>query len=127
VDFEEYDTKAKKKVTKKKFTSNYEKRTDFIKKMGEEAFEKVSSVDKKWKKLRDIPIPDGYAWIWNVFLQIWMMCERDFNGNIIFTPRTILDYEQCFGVNLSILDRHLLVKMKDWASEIVYELKNPDK
>lgn len=126
MNFKEYNSKTGKKETKKKYTSNYEKRTDFIKKMGEEAFEKVSSVDSKWKKLRDIPVPDGFMWIWGVFLQMWRMCERDFNGNIIFTPRTILDYEQCFGVNFTILDRQLLIKMKEWANEIVFELKNSE-
>ena len=86
----------------------------------------MSAVGKKWNKLKDIPIPEGYGWIWEVFLQMWKMCERDFNGNIIFTPRTILDYEQCFGVTLNIIDRRLLIKMKDWANEIVFDLKHPD-
>lgn len=126
MDVEEFDTKQNKKVTKKKRKTKAEERTAFISKYGEDAFNKVASVDNKWKKLKDIPIPDGYSWIWDNFLQIWRFCEVDFNGNIIFTPRVILDYEQCFGVSFSILERQLLMKMKSWANEIIYEIKNPE-
>ena len=114
-------------MSKTHYRTKAEERTDFIKKFGEDAFNQVSRVDDKWKKLKELPIPDGFAWLWGVFLQIWKMCERDFNGNIIFTARSVLDYEQCFGVTLSISDRQYLFKMKDWACETVYELKNSKK
>lgn len=84
----------------------------------------MGKLDKKYEKLQDIPIPSQYRWIWKHFLNIWYECEHDFNGNIIFNYRTINDYVECMQVPLNVLDKKLLLKMKHWANEVVYDLRD---
>lgn len=85
---------------------------------------KLGELDEKYKKLQDIPIPDKYQWIWKHFLLIWKECEYDMVGNIIFTYRTVNDYVECMKVPLTVDDKKCLFKMKDWALEIVHEVRD---
>lgn len=83
--------------------------------------------DEKFKKLRDIPPPPQYEWIFRQFLQIWQNCEYDMNGNVIFTFRTINEYVECMKVPLTVEDKKCLFRMKQWALSAIAELKDSDK
>lgn len=87
---------------------------------------KLGEKNEKWASLRDIEIPEQYLWIWSHFLTIWQNCERDAFGNVVFTFRTINDYVECMKPNLTIQDKKVLLKMKNWASETIYELSHKD-
>lgn len=78
---------------------------------------------ERWKNLKDIPVPAQYSWIWGKFLQIWYNTERDFNGNVVFTYRAINDYVECMKVPLTVEDKKLLFKMKDWAFIQIHEME----
>lgn len=56
-------------------------------------------------------------------MQIWENAEHDMMGNIIFTFRTINEYEQCFKVPFTVEDKRELLKMKFWAMGVISELK----
>ena len=96
---------------------NRDKREDFIKAHGEDDFERISKLDPKWKQLENLTLPIKFSWIWSQFIQIWGTCEHDFNGNVIFTPRAVLDYCECFKVSMTVYERRLLFRMKSWACD----------
>ena len=114
---------------------NVDKREEFIelksgpkkdRKKGEEAFFKMGEIDKKWKKLREIPIPPEYSWIFKHFMQIWQGCEYDMAGNIVFTFHTVNDYVECYKVPLTVEDKKMLFKMKAWAVNTISEMKEKE-
>lgn len=80
--------------------------------------------DEHWKKLRDIPVPPEYSWIWTQFLNIWQGCQYDFNGNPIFTFQTINEYVECMKVPLTVSDKKELLKIKAWAMNQIAEFKD---
>lgn len=86
-----------------------------IKQMGIEKFRKAQKYDKKYAKLEYLELPECYKWIWEQFYAMWTTAERDMNGNAVITPRTILDYEECFGVRFTIAERRLLFRMKSYT------------
>lgn len=57
---------------------------------------------------------------------IWNQCEYDFNGNPIFSYRTVNEYVECMKVPLSVLDKKMLFTIKNWALETYYEVKNTE-
>lgn len=118
-----YDSKKTKKESKPVFTCNRDIRDDFIKKFGKKEFERVCLEDERMNKLQDIPVPTEYSWLFEQFINIWYNTERDFNGNVIFTPRTILDYEQFIGISFSYKERKLLLSMKTWAQTAIVEVE----
>ena len=95
-------------------------------KKGEEAFFKMGEKSERWKKLRDIPIPPEYSWIFRHFMEIWRGCEHDFAGNIIFTFKTVNDYVECMKVPLTAEDKKCLFKMKAWAVNTIAEMQDKD-
>lgn len=97
-------------------------RDKFVKSFGEEKFEKLTQTDKRFSRYREPPIPLGCNWIWEHFLDIWYNAERDFNGNVIFTPQTINEYEKCFGTKFSFVEKKLMFKMKMWINETIADL-----
>lgn len=105
---------------------NKKTRDDFVKAYGKEAFDKVCGEDSNWAKLKEEPIPSGYNWLFRHFLSMYFHCEADFNGNMVFIPRSILDYEKCFGVEFSYRERVLLLSMGDWAANEIYKLNKSD-
>lgn len=90
---------------------------------GEKKFFSIGERDEKWKKLRDIPCPAEFSWIFKHFLQIWRNCEYDMAGNVIFTYRTVNDYVECMKVPLTVQDKKYLFDMKFWALNAISELK----
>jgi hypothetical protein len=115
--------KEKKSVTKRHF----EEREKFIKQMGKDKFDSLAETSEKFARLKDLPFPTRYSWIWGHFLAIWGQCETDMMGNRIFTYGTINDYVECMKVPLSVFDKRILLKMKLWANEQIYEMKEKDK
>ena len=81
---------------------------------------------ERYKKLRDIPPPPEYEWIFKQFLNIWQGCEYDMAGNAIFTFRTINEYVDCMKVPLTIEDKRCLLKMKAWAMNTISEMKDKE-
>lgn len=96
------------------------------KKKALEEFDRLCAMDESKAKLKDIPIPKQYSWIWRHFLSIWYQCEHDMMGNIIFTYRTVNDYVECMKVPLTVLDKKYLFKMKEWAIESVSEVRDKE-
>lgn len=86
----------------------------------------MTQTDERYKKLENIPLPDGYSWLWSVFLDIWRNCERDMAGNVVLTTRSLIDYENCFEVDLGIYNKRLLIKMKNWAQEAIYKVESEE-
>lgn len=121
-----YNPKSSKKETKTKYVANIEKREDFIKKFGQEEFNRISESDEKWNKLKDIPIPHPFMWLFRHFLMIWRHCEHDLNGNKIFRPVDITQYSECFEVKFTIEEKRLMLLMKEWASSTIIELTSKD-
>ncbi|MCQ2086563.1 MAG: hypothetical protein MJZ37_00605 [Bacilli bacterium] len=114
---------TKKREEKTEWTSNAEKRQEFIDKFGEKKFDELAKEDPKFAELQPLPFPEGFTWLFNHFYKIWRHCETDINGNRIFTPRQIIDYCQCFGVTMNFRERAMVLKMKEWAVEAIVELK----
>lgn len=96
-------------------------------KKGYREFLKIGETDEKWRKLRDIPCPPEYSWIFRHFMQIWQNCEYDMAGNVVFTYRTVNDYAECMKVPLTVEDKRCLFKMKQWAQGVIAELKEKEK
>lgn len=86
----------------------------------------MGEMDEKFKKLRDLPPPKEYSWIFKQFLQIWQGCEYDISGNAIFTFRTINDYVECMKVPLTVEDKKCIFKMKAWAMNTISEMKDKE-
>lgn len=123
-----------KKSTETEWVRNVDVREKFIKstggkdyKKGYKKFYELGEHDEKWKKLREIPCPPEYSWIFRHFMLIWQNAEYDMAGNVIFTYRTINEYVECMKVPLTIEDKKMLFKMKGWALEAISELKEKDK
>ncbi len=116
--------KAKgKKETKVIYVRKIEKRDDFIKKFGQKEFQRLCQKDEKWAELQDIPVPKMFRWLFKQFLSIRQNCEWDFNGNMIFTPRVILDYMECLGIDFTYRERQTLLAMHQWAEETVRQVR----
>lgn len=47
---------------------------------------------------------------------MWSCAERDMNGNAVITPRTVLDYEECFAIRFTVSERRLLFRMKSYVT-----------
>lgn len=90
---------------------------------GYNAFLKLCKTDENWNKLKDIPVPIKYEWIWEHFLTLWRYCQRDFNGNVIMTFRELNDYVQCMKVPLSVEDKKEILKIKQWAVNVISDLE----
>ena len=45
------------------------------------------------------------------------------SGNVIFTYRTIMDYEECMKVPFRVCDKELLMKIKAWACNQIAEMR----
>lgn len=119
--------KKGKKTEKTEWVRNSDKKKDFIEKFGEKRFKDVSRTDERLAKLVSPPLPPRFQWIWLHFLDIWRTCSHDFNGNVIFTPRTLIDYCECFRVFFSVQEKHLLFRIKVWAEDEMYQLKEKNK
>lgn len=87
---------------------------------------KVAEKSENFNKLKDIPIPNRFTWIWKHFLIIWNNCEYDINGNPIFSFRLVNDYVECMKVPLTVSDKKLLFKIKNWALETYYEIRHQE-
>lgn len=115
---------TKKSEQKTEWKTKVEDRENFIKTFGEKRFKQVCKEDPKFAELDFLPFPEGFNWIVQQFLKIWRHCEIDINGNRIFTPRTIIDYCNCFGINLNYHERQFIIKMKEWVVEAIAQLKS---
>lgn len=100
---------------------NCDDRKKFKERFGDK-WESLVETDSHYKKYREPPIPSGYLWIFGHFCNILTECERDFNGNPIFTFSTINSYEQCFMIHFSLVEKKLLFKMKHWFLETLSEM-----
>ena len=119
-----------KKTTETKYERNSDKKKKFMEGFGlktESDFAKKVSLDKNWSRFVSPTLPSRFLWIWLHFLDIWRTCEHDFNGNIVLTPRVLLDYCECFKVTLTVFERHLIFRMKSWAEDEIYALKEKDR
>lgn len=117
-----------KKVSKTEWVRNADKKKDFVEKFGEAKFKEVAKKDpKRWGKLVEPYFPIRYRWLWFTFLDIWRTCSRDFNGNVVLTPRVLIDYCKCFKISLTVSERHLIFRIKSWAEETIYSLRDKDK
>lgn len=120
--------KKGKKQTETEWKRNADIKKDFVNKFGIERFNKVAIDDKeRWGKMIEPEFPERFKYIWLTFLDIWRTCEHDFNGNTVLTPRVLIDYCECFKVTLTVRERHLIFRMKTWADDTIYQLKEKDK
>lgn len=117
---------TKKKEDKTEWKTNIDKREDFIKKFGIKKFNEICKADPKWAELQDIPMPEGFQWLWYHFLQIWRHCESDLSGNKIFTPRQITDYCECFCVDMTVRERRQIMAFEEWAQVTVSKMLKTD-
>lgn len=125
--------KKGKETEETEWVRNVDTRENFIKqfggkdrKKGEKRFLELGEKDEKWKKLREIPCPPEYSWIFKHFMQIWQNSEYDMAGNVIFTYRTVNDYVECMKVPLTVEDKKMLFKMKQWAAGVISELRDKE-
>lgn len=130
-----YSVKKKvKKNGKENTETEYERHSDKKKKFMDshkitteaEFAEKVRGFGN-WEDFIVPPFPKRFQWIWLTFLDIWRTCEHDFNGNIVLTPRVLLDYCECFMVSLSVYEKHMIFRIKSWAEDEIYALKEKHK
>lgn len=117
---------GKKKETKFVSFCHKEERDKFIKQFGEEEFNLMTQTDERYKNLESVPIPEGYDWVWSIFLDIWRNCERDMAGNVIFTTRSLIDYEECYETKIGVYNKRILMKMKQWALETICSLEKEE-
>ena len=78
---------------------------------------------ENWSRFIEPSFPSRFQWIWFQFLDIWRTCSRDFNGNVVFTPRVLIDYCECFKVSLTVYEKRLLFRIKTWAEDEIYKLR----
>ena len=45
------------------------------------------------------------------------------SGNRIFTPKTISEYCDCFGVEFTYHERYFILQMKEWAVSAIAKVK----
>lgn len=103
------------------------RREEFIKRFGEERFNKISETDSYYKKFKNPVIPKGCSWIFKHFLYIYFNAEHNgLTGTAIFTFRTLNEYEACMKVPLTIAEKKLLIKMNMWANEQIAEFDAQD-
>lgn len=114
------------KSERTEWVCNSDKVKDFIAKFGKERFDTVSKTDENWKKFVPPEFPTRFTWIWYKFLDIWRTCGHDFNGNIILTPRVLMDYCECFMISLTVEEKRLIFRMKAWAEDTIYKLRKKD-
>lgn len=98
-----------------------------IKELGIVKFRKAQAKDPKFAKLEYLELPKCYKWIWGQFYNLWSCAERDMNGNAIITPRTILDYEECFCVHFTVAERKLIFRMKDYTTGAIAAVEGKTK
>lgn len=124
--------KAGKEITETEWRCNSDKKREYMTtyhlKTDKEFADKVKGYEN-WSKFISPPLPSRFQWIWLHFLDIWRTCSRDFNGNVIMTPRTLIDYCECFKVFFTVQEKHLLFRIKNWAEDAMYQVreKNKDK
>jgi hypothetical protein len=105
---------------------NCDNREKFIQRFGKERFERLTETDSYYSKYKEPQIPPGCKWIFGQFMYIWGNCEVDgMSGQRIFTFRTLNDYVECMKVPLTVAEKKLLLRMKHWAEEVIFEFQNP--
>ena len=122
--------KKGKETTETEYVRNSDKKKKFMdgfKIKTEAEFAARVGMDKNWSKFIAPALPSRFHWIWLHFLDIWRTCEHDFNGNIVLTPRVLMDYCECFKVTLTVYEKHMVFRMKSWAEDEMYALKEKDK
>lgn len=115
-----------KEETKNEYVRNSDRKKKFMEGFGmktEKEFADRVSMDKSWSKFIQPELPHRFIWIWLKFIDIWRTCAHDFNGNVILTPRVIMDYCECFKVTLTVFEKHLIFRMKVWAEDEIYNLR----
>ena len=55
------------------------------------------------------------------------MADRDMMGNVVINPRTLMDYLECFKVNMTVYEKHMIFRMKSWALSAISELEKSEK
>lgn len=109
-----------KQTTIKETKRHIEEREQIIKEGGIEKLQKLQKLDpKRYGKLDYLELPKCYKWIWEQFYAMWSYAERDMGGNAVITPRTILDYEECFAVNFTVDERRLILRMKNYVAAAI--------
>ena len=111
-------------MVESRLVCNIDERDDFIRKFGKDRFLEVCKIDPKFDRLQDIPVPEDCLWLWSHFLTLFYSCAIDMNGNRILRPVDILDYCECFGINMTYRERRLMLSMKHWACSVIYQLEN---
>lgn len=120
--------KKGKETSETEWVKNSDIKKDFIEKFGIEKFNQAVKNDpKRWGKFIEPEFPKNYRWLWFVFLDIWSLCDYDMNGNKILTPRVLCDYCECFKISLTIQEKRIIFKMKTWANDEIYSLREKDK
>ncbi len=122
--------KKGKEISKTEWVRNSDKKKKFMDSFGmktEADFVSRIGGDKNWSKFVEPSFPPRFAWLWLTFLDIWRTCQRDFNGNVVLTPRVLTDYCECFLVSLTVQEKHLIFKIKSWAEDEAYALKEKAK
>lgn len=109
--------------THTEYKCHLDERNDFIKKFGEEAFNEACKNDERMAKLNFLPIPKPYNWLFSHFTRIYKYASSDAFGNKRLLPIDIINYCNCFNVDLTIGEKKLIFLMNDWATETVSELK----
>jgi hypothetical protein len=88
-----------------------------IETLGEEAFE----LHSRYEEWRDIPVPDCFIWIFDIFTDLHF-CSHDF----ISYP-DIAAWERVYGTRLAVYEVRLIRRMSVWAADEnkkAYEEKN---
>lgn len=112
----------------KEVTSRLEIRENALKTLGKDRFEVMKQKDPMhWGALDDIPIPQKYVYIWNIFLAVWRQCGVDFYGNRIISAREIEDYLRFVGKDFRICEKRMIMHIRDWAMETVAEVRETAK
>lgn len=112
-----------KKSDEYEWTSHYAEKKEFEARFGKERLEQMIKTQERFKQYREPDIPEGYRWLFQKFMDIWSHCGIDFNGNVIYSFDTVLDYEKFSGIVFTYFERRVLLKMGDWAHAALAKLR----
>jgi len=78
-------------------------------------------------ELKDLPIPSGFNYIWNLFMDIYSRCKPDgLSGIITITWQDLDCYMRVRNITLQQKDIDCIIKINTWALQGISKAKQQE-